>query len=253
LKRSIGVAVPCHNEAKYLDRVLGSLVASLADFEHRIILIADRCTDDSAVRASRYCEVIQKERSRWRNTIAENRNLAFQEMIEMDYLSVVDADMVVPPNFYTRAVQELERDGRVRSVSSPLYTEPSSSYNKVYHGYELAMERLRLTRKNRKHGHRLYNGHWIRDIMDKRGTVFADVLAEDSELDKTMGGPVKVMRDVLVWHIKETSLGKSMRNQIRQGRAARQLGSSGASVAKEIFRLRPLVLTSYLVPWSAPT
>jgi glycosyltransferase involved in cell wall biosynthesis len=247
LSESIGVVVACHNEARYLDRSLGALVSALSGFDSRLILIADRCTDDSAVIARRYCdEVLLKEKCLWRNSYAENLNMGLSRMIGRDYLSVVDADMVVPNAFYERAVGELRRNRSVCSVSSVLYTEPSSGYNGLYHGYERVMEKLGLTRRYRKHGHRVYRADRLRTLLERRGRIFEDVLAPDSRLDRDLGCGVGVMKLVTL-HIRETGLSKSMRSQIRQGRAMREIGASPASVAKEVFRFRPIVSVAYLI------
>src|SRR5438132_546191 len=46
-KAKLGVIIPCHNDAGYLRRCLASIKASAAPFDSRILVVIDRCTDDS--------------------------------------------------------------------------------------------------------------------------------------------------------------------------------------------------------------
>jgi len=64
-KVKLGVIIPCHNDARYLRRCLASVKAASAPFDSRILVVIDRCTDDSLDVAKSFAvEVIVKDRDR---------------------------------------------------------------------------------------------------------------------------------------------------------------------------------------------
>ncbi len=253
---SIGVVVACHNEAPYIERAMRGLTVSLSGLDHRVVVIADRCTDESPAMARRFAEVVPKERSSWRNSYAENLNIGFEMLLSSDFIAIVDADMLVPPSFFIRAISELSRDRTAYAVSTALLTEPSSHYNSLYHAYELSMERVGLNKRKRKHGQRVFRGEAIRARHRATGRIFSDVLNPDSLLDRQTGGRVAVMGDVIVWSIRRTGLRKSLSGQLRQGKAQRSMGVPFSSLATEFLRFRPVVPFAFLLgraPRSVPT
>ena len=243
--------VACHNEAPYLPRSLSALTSSLSGLSRRILVVADRCTDQSVAIARGFAEVKLKQVSGWKNSYAENLNIGFTTLIQCDFIAIVDADMVVPANFFDRAIAALGMDTLANSVSSALLTEPSSAYNSLYHSYEITMEGLGLNKRARKHGQRVFRGSAVRQLYREQGRVFSDAPNPDSMLDRETGWKVGVMGDVVVWSIRRTSLRRSMVGQMRQGRAQRLMDARLSSLLTEFLRFRPIVPLSFILSGSS--
>jgi glycosyltransferase involved in cell wall biosynthesis len=243
--RSIGVTVPCHDDAEYLDKALSSIIAALEGIDSRTILVADRCRDRSEQVARKYCEVIVKDRTSWKNSKSENNNLAFQALKGFNYFAVVDSDMAVPKDYFSRAIEVLVANPGASSVSSSLWTDPSTLYNSMYFAYETILDKVGLSRRNVIHGHRVYRADRLRSLFEKRGYVFRNVLSEDSALDTEIG-PCLVMNDVVVWHLRRTNLSRSLESQIRAGMSRWERGYGLKSTIGEIPRLRSVIVLSYI-------
>lgn len=249
----LGVVVACHNDGQYLGRCIEGIERSLAVAGMKtprddICLVLDRCSDSSAAVASRLLDptsIVVKVSSAWKNSIAENLNIGAERFLGRRFFSVVDSDMLVDPLFFGAAMAKLQQ-GDCVSVSTVLYAEPSTTYNRVYHDYEKLMEVLGLNKRLRKHGQRVYRCDELRKLKQETGRLYDDVIASDSTLDAKLGGRVEIL-DMVTWHMRKTGLRKSLSSEVRQGRAMKELGKRPRNVLAEVFRLRGVVFVSYLL------
>src|SRR5712692_2858529 len=219
----LGVIIPCHNDARYLRRSLASVTAASALFDSRILVVIDRCTDESLeVARSFRVEPIVKDKSTWRNSTAENLNMGFLRLLDRDCVSVIAADTVLPGNYFLKCVEALEASPELTSVSGLMFTERSTFFNRLYSSYELLLERRGLRHGIRGSG-RVYRMSEVRRLYQTRGRVVDDVLAEDSFLDQRLGGAKRVLDDIICVCIRESGVRKSARGQFTSGMARRQL------------------------------
>lgn len=240
----MGVIIPCHNDAKYLARCVAAVIRSGAG---RVVLVLDRCTDNSREVASAFpLEIIEKSVAKWSNSTAENLEIGFERLIECDYVGVIGADTVVPPDFVDRTTRALERERDLTSVASVMHCEPSTLFNKMYRGYEDWLDRIGLRHAIRGSG-RVYRMSAVRKLYERTGHVTQDYIAEDSRLDYELGGSSRPVENVRAYSIRELGLGKCVRGQVVSGRSRRQLGKSLSQSIGEIPRLRVFVLFGYLL------
>jgi len=243
----LGVIVPCHNDGSYLRRVLASVARSASPFDSRIIVVLDRCTDDSLEVASSFdVESVVKERATWRNSTAENLEMGFLRLLDLEYVAVIAADTVVPPGYFRVCVDALEASPDLTSVSAPMFTERTTLFNKAYWSYEVLIERLGLKHGIRGSG-RVYRMSAIRRLHERTGFIVSDVLAEDTFLDETLGGSRKILEGVSNVCVRRSGFGKSMRGQLTSGMARRQLALPPIKVIGELARLRFLVPVGFLL------
>jgi glycosyltransferase involved in cell wall biosynthesis len=122
----ISVIVAAHNEERYIARALEALRASLAKYEHEIIVVCDRCTDRTPEIGSKLGDkVVIKDESKWSNSYAENLAIGLAEATG-EYIAIVDADMVVEEQYFAKVLDAFKDPGVV-SVSGRVITEGSSA------------------------------------------------------------------------------------------------------------------------------
>jgi glycosyltransferase involved in cell wall biosynthesis len=94
----VGVVVPARDEEDRIEACLRSVRAALdrAGVPGRICVVADRCTDGTAVLAARHARVVPSEGPR---TVGELRDLGLRALPTADWLLSTDADSVVPPTW----------------------------------------------------------------------------------------------------------------------------------------------------------
>ena len=246
-KAKLGVIIPCHNDARYLRRCLASIKAAAASFDSRILVVIDRCTDDSLdVTISFGVEPIVKDSSAWRNSTAENLNIGFLRLLERDYVGVIAADTVLPGNYFLECLEALKASPQLTSVSGLMFTERSTFFNSLYSSYETLLERRGLHHGIRGSG-RVYRMAEVRHLYQTIGKVIDDVLAEDSFLDERLGGARRVLTDVSCFCIRESGVRKSAKGQFTSGMARRQLGLSLRRLLGELARLRFFVILGFLL------
>jgi cellulose synthase/poly-beta-1,6-N-acetylglucosamine synthase-like glycosyltransferase len=239
-----GVIVPCHNDAKYLARCVGAIIRSGAG---RVILVLDRCTDDSIDVASSFpAEIIEKRVTRWRNSTAENLEIGFERLLDCEYVSVIAADTVVPLDYVAKTTSALDDEPGLASVASTMHCEPSTLFNKLYRGYEDWLDRVGLKHAIRGSG-RMYRMSVVRKLYERTGHVFQDCLAEDSRLDDELGGTRRSLEEVRAHSIREVGLGKCIWGQVMSGRSRSQLGKDLYQSVGEIPRLRVFVFFGYML------
>ena len=106
----VSVILPCHNYARYLPMALDSVLAQNADFDIEVIVVCDRCTDDSEAVARSYADrgvfVL----------VADNGNLSAtrNEGIERasgEYICCLDSDDAIgSPDFLQTLANALDAD-----------------------------------------------------------------------------------------------------------------------------------------------
>lgn len=247
---SIGIIVPCHNEEQYLRKCLESIDA--ANSNAPLLIIADRCTDLSREIALDFktrhnnTEVLVKNDTRWKSSIAENLEIGLKRFLQCEYISVVDADVLIPRNFFKRLVQELESDSGLTSVASALVTDSSTRFNRLYAVYEKIFRKVSIGQSLRGCC-RVYRGSSVRSLSKEDEHIVGDYLAQDTKFDQKLGGRRKVVSEVVSLHSRHINLAKCIRGQLFSGRARRQLHSSFIkTIFHSILRLRPFLVIGYL-------
>ena len=235
----ISVIVAAHNEERYIARALEALRASLAKYEHEIIVVCDRCTDRTPEIGSKLGDkVVIKNESKWSNSYAENLAIGLAEATG-EYIAIVDADMVVEEQYFAKVLDAFKDPG-VASVSGRVITEGSTLFNRLYSLWERTYDLFGSRRP--RGGNRVFRA----DVLRKIG--FRDVIAPDTDLDLRMPGDKVYLDNALSYHIREITLRKCIRGQISSGKARRQLHISFfRTLLHGILRLRPFVIVGYII------
>ena len=245
---TLSVIVCAHNEEKYVGKCLASVRKALRNFEGggEIVFVADRCTDGTVEVAKKYNveKLIIKDWKRWRNSYAESLQTGLLHA-SGEYISIVDADIVVPEDFFEKLLPLLKGD--VVSVSAVVETYPSTLINSIYRAWERARELAPLGREPRGAARVV-----LRKVLHEVGG-FGDVPTPDTDLDvkiQRRGYRSLYFKGVRVWHIREISLKKIVSGQINSGVARYQLGVGFLrTLGHSIFRLRPFVACAWAVEW----
>jgi glycosyltransferase involved in cell wall biosynthesis len=238
------VVVCAHNEEVYIREALEGILKQSTP-PTLIILVADRCTDRT-VQISRALLpkgsiLVEKRRSLWKNSYAENLEIGRHNAIG-ELLAIIDADILVPPRFLERL--SAFYDGWA-SVSALVRTDPRRGWlNKLVSFWERSYALTPMGREARG-GARIVS---LKALVEIGG--FRDVLAPDTDLDirlRQHGLRVRIDPALVALHLRRMSLARSIPYQIRAGRARRELGVSIVrTLAHSIVRLRPFVLYGYL-------
>ena len=232
-----------HNEAEYLDDSLEAL-RRLEDQMSELIIILDKCTDNSEDLVNKYfpnAKKIEKNKCFWKNTYAENLQIGLKTSIG-NVICIHDADIRSPPELFSVLLEEL--NGNIKSVSPLISTYKNASIiNFIYHYWEKTRRIAPLGEKPRG-GVRLI----MRDCLNMIGG-FKDVIAPDTQLDIDLNGlgyQSILCRHIVCLHLRKISSRKSINNQIISGEMRRQIGMPFWRVlGHTIMRLRPFVLYGY--------
>jgi cellulose synthase/poly-beta-1,6-N-acetylglucosamine synthase-like glycosyltransferase len=238
------VAIPAHNEERYLEDCINSILQQTIQ-PTKIILVADRCTDRTMDIANKVLPaerstMIRKDQVSWHNSIAENLELARQQAVGEAFF-IVDADMLLPKNFIEHLLPQL---AEYASVSAYAKTDPSRGLlNRIFSAWEKTHKFAPLGEQPRG-GARAISIPALTQLGGLR-----DVVAWDTDLDTRLrqnGYKVRLDRSLTVLHRRRMSLGRSVSYQIQAGRARRELRISGKrTIMHSIARLRPFVLYGY--------
>ncbi len=243
MKLGFTVVVCAHNEEAYIEGclkgILGQTVQPL-----RIILIADRCEDQTVKIARRLLPegsvLVEKKKAFWRNSYAENLEIGRLKAVG-EILAIVDADILVPPTFLER----LSTDQKEWvSISALVKTDPSMGcFNRLVSVWEKTYLFAPLGREARG-GARVVSLGALKEVGG-----FRDVMAPDTELDiRLRQGSKRVKMDTgtVALHKRRMTPRRSISYQIRAGRARRELGISPfRTILHSLGRLRPFVLYGY--------
>ena len=234
-----------HNEESHIGACLWSILAQGLP-PSRIVLVADRCSDETEdiarnILPAETSTIVKKHHSQWKNSISENLELA-RRMSIGDGFVIVDADMVLPPDFLERLLPQLRE---YASVSALARTDPAQGF---LNGLVSAWERTYLLApfgEQPRGGCRVVSLKVLNEIGG-----FHDVTVWDTDLDMRLreaGYRVRIDRGVVVLHRRRMTIKRSILYQIQAGRARRELGISlGLTLIHSMARLRPFVLYGYL-------
>jgi len=242
-KPLISVITCAHNEERYVGKCLTSVRRALKNFESEIVFVADRCTDGTVEIAKRHNveKLIIKDWKRWKNSYAEALQTGFLQS-SGKYVSIVDADIVVPNDFFEKMLP-MVRDNIV-SVSAMVETYPSTLINRLYYAWERTHNLAPLGKEPRGAARIM-----LREVLCEIGG-FSDVSAPDTYLDvevRKKGYKSIYFRGVKVWHIREINFKKVVSSQLGSGAARYNLGISFMkTLGHSIFRVRPLVICGWL-------
>ncbi|GEM_PF-572081 len=241
----VSVIVCAHNEEKYVDSCLSSLLKALKGFESEVILVADRCTDRTVEKAQKYgVMVIEKTWKRWRNSYSEALQTGYLKS-KGEYISIVDADIVVPSNFFRDLIPLIR--GSTVSVAAHIVTYPFTLLNKLVSAWERTYEFTPLGKKPRGAARIV-----LKKSLDAIGG-FRDVPTPDTDIDlrfEKMNWRSISTKKVKVYHIRQISLKTIINGQINRGRGRYALGISLLrTLGHSLLRLRPLMICGWLLEW----
>jgi cellulose synthase/poly-beta-1,6-N-acetylglucosamine synthase-like glycosyltransferase len=130
-RRRFAVLIPAHDEASVIDRLLASLREQTYPAErHDVFVVADNCTDATAVIARRAGAIVYERRD------VENRAKGHalrwlldrvRERGAYDAYVVFDADSIVSPDFLSRMDARLESGSRVVQAHYRVLNSSASS------------------------------------------------------------------------------------------------------------------------------
>jgi glycosyltransferase involved in cell wall biosynthesis len=241
----ISVICCAHNEEDYIEKSLSSILNALKGFPAEVLVVADRCTDNTVQIARRYdVTVINKTWKKWENSYAESLQTGYLEAKGTN-VSIIDTDIAVPTNFFTELISMMDRD--VASVAADVVTFPDTFWNRIFYSWEKTYNFAPL-------GKEPYGAARIilKRILDRIGG-FQDVPAPDTDLDIRLvkeGYRSLAVSDVKAYHLRHLSLRKIINGQIMNGRARYILGVGfKRTVGHSILRIRPMILQGWMMEW----
>lgn len=244
----ISVIMCAHNEEKYVGPALKSVKRALMNIDGEIIFVADRCSDKTVEIASKIGvdKLIVKDWKKWKNSYAESLQTGFLNS-SGSHISIIDADILVPKNFFEMMLSELNEEKDVVSVSAMVETYPSNILNSIIRAWEKTHNISPFGREPRGAA-RIINRKVLLEIGG-----FKDVRAPDTDLDLRLRErryKSKYVNKMKVWHIRKNTLSKVFKNQLSAGIARYELGITlMRTSAHTVFRMRPLVIYGWLYGW----
>jgi len=242
-KPVISVIVCAHNEEKYIDKSLPSLIKALEGKSSEIIFVADRCTDKTVEKAGKYpVKIIEKKWKKWENSYSEALQIGYANAKGI-YVSIIDADIIVPPNFFKELIP-LIKDQTV-SVAAQIVTYPDTFLNRLMNAWEKTSKFAPLGKTPRGAARVI-----LKKALDEING-FRDVLPPDTDIDlrfaakgyKSIG-----TSKIKVYHIRHITLKKIINGQINSGRGRYTLGISLVkTIGHAILRMRPLTIYGWLL------
>jgi glycosyltransferase involved in cell wall biosynthesis len=239
----ISVIVCAHNEEKYIDKSLLNLTKALKEISSEIIFVADRCTDKTVEKAKKYpVKIIEKTWKKWENSYAEALQTGYANAKAI-VVSIVDADIIVPPNFFKELIPLIE--GQTVSVAAEIVTYPDPFLNRLMHAWEKTSKFAPLGKTPRGAARII-----LKKALDEING-FRDVLPPDTDIDLRFGekgyksiGTSKIK----VYHIRRITLKKIIDGQINSGRGRYTLRISLVkTIGHAILRMRPLTIYGWLL------
>lgn len=241
----ISVICCAHNEENYVDKSLSSILKALKGFTAEVLVVTDRCTDNTVEIARQYdVKVIKKTWKKWENSYAETLQTGYLEAKGTN-VSIIDTDIAIPANFFTKLTSVMV--GEVASVGADVVTYPGTFWNRIFYAWEKTYNIAPL-------GKEPYGAARIilKSALDRIGG-FQDVPAPDTDLDLRLvkkGYKSVAVSDVKAYHLRHLSLRKMINGQIMNGRARYLLGISlKRTMGHSILRIRPLILQGWMMEW----
>lgn len=237
----ISVIMPAHNEERYIDESLQSIVKALLYLPCEILVVVDRCSDKTGEKALKYpVKMLEKNWNCWSSSYAECLQYGLTQA-KGKYVAIVDADIVVPKEFFRLALSQLHEN--VISVSPLVVTAPNSLWNRVTNIWQRTFT-LGFFRGN--YGQRVTMAKPLSQVGG-----FRDVYSPDTDLDMRLrkaGYNSVLAEDIKVWHIRKPSFRRTIMTQVLRGRARKQLGFGFIhTLAHAIVRLRPFYVLGWLI------
>lgn len=239
----ISVIVCAHNEEKHIDKSLPNLIKALKEITSEIIFVADRCTDKTAEKAEKYpVKIIEKTWKKWENSYSEALQTGYANA-KGAYVSIVDADIIVPPNFFKELIPQI-KDQTV-SVAAEIVTYPDTFLNRLMYAWEKTSRFAPLGKAPRGAARII-----LKKALDEING-FRDVLPPDTDIDlrfaekgyKSIG-----TSKTKAYHIRRITLKKIINGQINSGRGRYTLGISLVkTIGHAILRMRPLTIYGWLL------
>lgn len=216
---------------------------ALKELESEVVLVADRCTDKTVEKAKKYpIKIIEKTWKRWQNSYSESLQTGYLNANGY-YLSIVDADIVVPSNFFKKMIMLI--DEKTVSVAAHVITYPDGFLNRLMNSWEKTYKFAPL-------GQTPYGAARIirREALDEIGG-FRDVPTPDTDIDLRFtkhGYKSTFSRDVTVYHIRHITLKSIINGQINCGRGRYDLGISLAkTIGHALLRVRPFTVYGWVL------
>jgi glycosyltransferase involved in cell wall biosynthesis len=108
--KKASIIIPCHNYAEYVEQAIESALAQEASFEYEIIVVLDRCTDESAAVVSRYAERGVRTLTVDNGNLSATRNDGIKAATG-EYIVCLDADdRLGSPHYLQTLSQALDSD-----------------------------------------------------------------------------------------------------------------------------------------------
>jgi len=106
--KSIAILMPTKNSAKWLDKVLFSIKNQNVSCDLKLVLVDGYSTDGTVDKAREYFPDLVVVHDVSRN-LAIARNICLDEgrKLKTDYMTFIDSDVVVPPDFFKRMIRHL--------------------------------------------------------------------------------------------------------------------------------------------------
>jgi glycosyltransferase involved in cell wall biosynthesis len=249
-KPLISVITCAHNEENYVGKSLNGVLRALKDFKSEIVFVADRCTDSTVHIAKKHKtdRLIEKTWKRWQNSYAEALQTGFS-YASGSYVSIVDADIVIPEDFFKKLVPLV--NNQTSSVSARVRTYPNTLTNRLFYAWEQTHEITPFGREPRGAARVM-----LRRVLDEING-FRDVIAPDTDLDQRLeqkGYKSIYFSSVSVWHIRNITLGKTISAQLNSGRTRYNMGAGIVeTLGHAVFRGRPFVVYGWISEWLSST
>jgi len=237
----VSCVLPIHNEAKYLRYSLPTLLKSPF---HEIIIVLDRCVDDSKHIVEAYADdrftIVLKTRASWKNRCAEAKHVGCSNA-DGDLIFFSDADIILDLKAVEKALRLFKRHTQLEVVvfSYKQYTLDGSIFQRIRDKWvNLATGISRKTNIQPKH-----TGIYL---IKKS---LAKITDHPSEYDV-------VQQKTKLIHIETNTLhlrpGYSKQKQIGRGKARMVLPQYNflKILLSTIIGLQPYMLTSYLMETS---
>lgn len=104
------IIIPCHDYGMYVDQAIESALAQETTFDYEVIVVLDRCTDNSADVAARYAERGVQIITVDHGNLSATRNTGIQHATG-EYVACLDADdRIGSPQFLQTLAEALDSD-----------------------------------------------------------------------------------------------------------------------------------------------
>lgn len=244
-KPIVSVICCAHNEEEYVNKSIPLILNALKGLSAEVLFIADRCTDNTVNIVKKFdVKIIEKKDKKWRNSYAEALQTGYQKA-QGEHVSILDADIAVPPNFFTVLLSKINSD--TASIAAGVVTYPNTFWNRLIYAWEKTY-RLSPLGKEPRGATRVI----LKKALDEIGG-FHDVPAPDTDLDihliKNGKKSIKI-ESIKAYHLRTLSLNKMVSGQVNSGRARYVLGINfKRTLSHSIIRIRPFVLQGWLLGW----